>query len=198
MRSERFRKAIEAFDAIHRQDPEQIIVEGQQVSKSLLYHRRLTQWVRRLSEEPSEVLLLAARCQHLERKAIPRDRFPMGTRGYRQWRTRLADFHVEKATEILQRIGYSRSCLDRLRDLLQKRRLKIDPEVQLLEDSICLVFLEIELIDFSRKHDEAKLLNILRKTWGKMSPRGHRHALNLAKQLPQDLQQLLGRALVLA
>jgi hypothetical protein len=85
--------------------------------------------------------------------------------------------------------------ISRVADLLKKNRLKLDPEVQLFEDAVCLVFLENELSDFARKHDETKLLIILRKTWKKMSPPGHRFALALAKDLPQEIQNLMLQAI---
>lgn len=194
MKRERFKSAIEAFDAIHRNDPEKIIPGNEEVAKSWYYHKRLSHWVEQMSETPSEALLLAARCQHLRRKAIPRTRFPMDRAGYRSWRTALAEFHAREAAEILLRVGYSEAVTKRVGELLRKERLKLDPEVQLFEDAICLVFLEIDLLDFSKKHDEVKLSKILGRTWKKMSPKGHRLALELAKELPQEIEALMLQA----
>jgi len=76
---------------------------------------------------------------------------------------------------------------------VKKERIKHDPEAQALEDVSCLVFLEYELVPFAAKHPEEKLIDILRKTWAKMSPLGQREALGL--QLPAQLRAMVGKAL---
>ncbi len=194
MQKERFREAVELFDMIHRQESETCGSGDGECSDPLLYHKRLTYWVERLSEQPSEALLLAARCQHLRRKAIPRSQFPLGREGYRNWRSTLAEFHARKAAEILKRVGYPQGVIGRVEDLLLKKRLKLDPEVQLFEDAICLVFLELELPDFARKHDATKLVEILRKTWKKMSSNGQQLALKLVNGLSKEIRDLLLQA----
>ena len=141
-----------------------------------------------------EALLLAARCQHILRWTIPRDRYPMNKSGYKQWRKTLARFHAEEAGRILHEIGYQQNLLDRVAEFLQKFQFKLDPEVQLFEDAICLVFLENEFSDFARQHDEEKLLTILEKTWKKMSPQGHQPALELARQLPEEARAVVQKA----
>ncbi len=179
---------------IHRTDPRQIVVDGEKIPWSLHYHDRLTHWVRTLAPDASEELLLAARCQHIRRWTIPRDRYPMNKPGYKLWRKTLAQFHGEEAGRVLQDIGYEQPILDRVSELLQKLRLKLDPEVQLFEDAICLVFLENELSEFAQKHDPEKLLTILQKTWKKMSPQGHQSALELTRGLPEQAQALVKEA----
>ena len=118
----------------------------------------------------------------------------MDRNGYRQWRKRLADFHAQEAGRILEKVGYSGETVERVEQFLRKFRLKRDPEVQLFEDAICLVFLENELTTFSQKHDQAKLVSILRKTWKKMSPAGHQAALQLVEALPAATGQLVRQA----
>ena len=191
----RFDQAIQEFDAAHREDPRSILVDDQEVPRSLLYHQRMTHWVKHLAPDASEPLLLAARCQHIRRWTIPRSTYPMNRSGYKRWRKRLAQFHAEQAAEILGRVGYDQETIDRLGELLQKIRLKLDPEVQLFEDAICLVFLENEFSDFSQKHDDEKLVTILQKTWKKMSSKGHQAALELVKQLDSETRRLVDRAL---
>lgn len=194
-RSERFDVAIRQFDAAHREDPKKILVGDREVPWSLHYHQRMTHWLNRLAPDASESLMLAARCQHIRRWTIPRSEYPMNKSGYKQWRKRLAQFHAEQAAEILTQIGYDQGTVDRIGALLQKFRLKLDPEVQLLEDAICLVFLENEFSDFAQKHDEEKLITILQKTWKKMSPKGHTAALALSQQLPATARLLVEKAL---
>jgi hypothetical protein len=191
----RFDQAIQEFDAAHREDPRSILVDDQEVPWSLLYHQRMTHWLKHLAPDASELLLLAARCQHIRRWTIPRSDYPMDRSGYKRWRKRLAQFHADQAAEILTRIGYDPATIDRLGELLQKFRLKLDPEVQLFEDAICLVFLENEFSDFAQKHDEDKLVTILQKTWTKMSSQGHQAARELVKQLDPETRRLVEKAL---
>ncbi len=193
--NKRFQEAIHRFDAAHREDPRKILVEGEKIPWSLHYHQRMTHWVERLTSEASEPLLLAARSQHIRRWEIPRNSYPMDRTGYKRWRKTLAKFHAEEAAKILVEVGYEQHTIDRLQELLQKIRLKLDPEVQLFEDAICLVFLENELSEFAQKHDRNKLLGILRKTWLKMSSTGHQEALALVRELPQEARTLVQTAL---
>ena len=195
MGNPRFDEAIREFDAAHGEDPIRLWVDGQQVPWSLHYHERLTHWVKQLEKTPSEALLLAARCQHIRRWTIPRSSYPMNRNGYRQWRKTLARFHAKEAAKILKAVGYEEETIHRLQQLLLKIRLKLDPEVQLFEDAICLVFLENELSDFAEKHDQEKLISILQKTWKKMSSRGHQAAQKLTKRLPAKAAQLVQEAL---
>jgi hypothetical protein len=189
----RFQLALDRFDALNAQDPHTELVEGRPEPKELLYARRMTQWLHRLEPDASETLKLAARSQHLMRWRIPRETFPKDGAGYLRWRTTLYGFHADRATEVLRDVGYNDATIERVRSLIRKQNLKTDPEAQTLEDVICLVFLENYFTDFARDHDEEKLLKILRKTWKKMSDRGHTAAmkLNLA---PRELE-LISKAL---
>jgi len=191
----KFAEAIREFDAAHGEDPKIIVVDGRQLPWSLHYHKRLAHWVKQLEKTPSEALLLAAHCQHIRRWTIPRSSYPMNRNGYRQWRKTLARFHAKEAAKILKAVGYEEETIQRLKRLLLKIRLKLDPEVQLFEDAICLVFLENELSDFAEKHDQEKLISILQKTWKKMSSRGHQAAQELTKRLPAKAGQLVKKAL---
>ena len=175
---------MDAFDALNARDPS---------GKELPYARRMTHWLDRLAPDASEPLRLAARSHHLMRWHIPRSDFPMDRIGYLKWRTTLYDFHADKAAEVLREVGYKDDLIARVRSLIRKEKIKADPETQLLEDVICLVFLESYFADFSRDHDEEKLVSILRKTWGKMSPRGHDAAMGL--QLGEREKALIARAL---
>lgn len=191
--TDRFNAAIARFDAANAEDPTTELVAGVAHPKELVYAQRLSAWLARLAPEASEALRLAARCQHIRRWAMPRRDYPMDRRGYLQWRTALARFHADTAAAILRDVGYDDATIRRVQSLLRKERLKRDPEVQCLEDVVCLVFLENYLADFARQHDDAKLLNILRKTWNKMSPRGHEAARTL--RLPPEARRLLAEAL---
>lgn len=160
----------------------------------MLYHARLAEWVLRLDPTASESLVLAAHCQHLRRWALPRERYPKTRAGYKRWRTALARMHADEAAVILAGTGFGEAEVARVRVLLLKEGLKSDAEVQLFEDAICLTFMELELAAFADKHDDDKLGGVLKKTWNKMSPRGHAAASALAERLPPRVATLLHRA----
>jgi len=172
-------KTLTAFDAANAQDPNTEIVNGQAIAKELIYGQRMTAQLHKFLPNPSEELQLAARSQHICRWKIPRSDYPMDRQGYKKWRLDLAIFHGETAGDILQQHGYTAETIQRVKDLLLKRSLKRDEEVQALEDVVCLVFIEFYLDDFASKHDEAKLIDIIQKTWNKMSEAGHAAALKL-------------------
>jgi hypothetical protein len=191
--SERFSEAMRRFDAANSEDPHHEVVDGVSYPKELLYAQRLTAWLERFAPEASAALRLATRSQHIRRWVIPRDHYPMDRLGYLQWRTNLAKFHADTAATILREVGYNEATIQRVRSLLRKEGLKRDPEVQCLEDVICLVFLESYCADFAGQQDAAKALGILRKTWSKMSPRGREVAR--AAGLRAEVQRLIDAAL---
>lgn len=190
---QRFQRAIERFDAANAEDPNRELADGREQPKELLYALRLSAMLERFAPEASEALRLAARCQHIRRWTIPRSDFPMTPAGYKQWRSNLQQFHAETAARMLRDTGYGEETIARVQALLKKEKLKLDPEVQALEDVVDLVFLESYLVDFVAKHpeyDEAKWIDILKKTWFKMSPRGRKAALSIIR-LPSALLPLI-------
>ena len=189
----RFEAAIARVDAANADDPRREVFDGVEYPRELLYVQRMTSWLERLAPDAPETLRLAARCQHIRRWTIPRRDYPMDRQGYKAWRTRLAQFHADAAGEILRDVGYDDQTVRRVQTLLRKEKLKLDPEVQLLEDVICLVFLESYFADFATQHDEDKLVGIVRKTWKKMSPYGHEAALAL--NLPPAARVIVEKAL---
>ena len=190
--AERFRAAIGRIDDANRDDPNREMHNGEERPRELLYAERMSACLERIAPDAPEVVHLAARAQHVRRWEIPRDRYPMDREGYRRWRTDLGKFHAGTTGRILRGVGYDEATAERVGSLLRKEQLKIDPDCQLLEDVICMVFLEYELADFAKKHDEEKLIHILRRTWKKMSPRGHQAALALP--LPEGLRSIVERA----
>ena len=191
----RFQQATDRFQVAHLEDPRRVAVGQKQVPWSLLYHQRLLHWVHHLNPTASEELRLAASCQHIRRWTIPRSQYPPGKSGYKRWRKRLASFHAERAGEILREVGYDSAVIERVQTLLQKFRLKLDPEVQMLEDAICLVFLENEFSAFSGKHDRNKVKEILQKTWLKMSSRGREVAQEVVAELAAEDREKVESAL---
>lgn len=180
----RLERTLAAFDAANAQDPNSELHQGQAVPKELLYSQRMTEHLRQFCPEASETLQLAARSQHICRWKIPRADYPMDRQGYKKWRLDLAIFHGETAGAIMAEQGYGEGEIQRVKDLLLKRSLKRDAEVQALEDVVCLVFLEFYLDEFAAKHEEPKLIDIIQKTWNKMSEAGHAAALKLPFSAP--------------
>ena len=170
---DRFIAAIRSIDEENARDPRAI---------ELPYSLRLTEWVRRMVPDASEALAIAARGQHIARWSIPREDFPRGLKGYMQWREGLKAFHARRLAEILRACGYDGAMIERVRVLVTKELLPGDPESQSLEDALCLVFLETQLSEFAARKPREKTVDILRKTWAKMSPR----ARGLALELPFD------------
>jgi hypothetical protein len=176
----RFTEAIRLFDAANSEDPNlEPGPDGQPVPKELLYAQRMSACLARVAPKAPEAVQLAARAQHIRRWSIPRASFPMTRPGYHQWRNTLKQYHAELAGQLLAQAGYEAELVARVQALLQKQRLNEDPEVQLLEDVICLVFLEYYFLPFASQHPEEKVVEIVQKTWPKMTARGHELALQL-------------------
>jgi len=192
--SEKFRNAIKAFDKANSKDPNAETVDGEDYPKELLYAQRMTEWLDKMNPDASEALRLAARCQHIERWVIPREEYPENRPGYLKWRNELKKYHAERAGAILKEVGYDQETIKRVQKLVMKKGIKTDPEAQMLEDVICLVFLSYYFDDFAEKHDDEKLVSILKKTWRKMSVEGRSKALEL--DMPDESRKLVQRAVV--
>lgn len=190
----RFRAAIAAIDAVNAEDPAREPHEGAEVPAALLYGQRMSAWLLRLAPDAPEALRLAARAQHVGRWKVPRASYPEGRDGYLAWRADLARFHAETVARILERAGYDGATIARVGDLVQKKGIKRDADAQTVEDAACLVFLESQFDAFSRRHPDDKVIDILRKTAAKMSPRGREEAAKLARSLPEDRRRLVARA----
>jgi hypothetical protein len=188
-------RAIAAFRALNAEDPNTVPDAGAQRPRELVDSERLAAWVERLEPRPSEALALASHCQHLCRWQLPRSEFPEGRIGYLTWRKALARLHADRAAEVLRGAGYDEALIADVRAINLKQGLHTNADTQTIEDALCLAFLEFELEEFAQKHDEAKVIDIIQKTWGKMSERGHARALALAPSLPSSAAALVTRAL---
>jgi hypothetical protein len=176
---QRFETALRRFDEENRRDPNLEVADGVSHPREWLYAGRLTKWVLQLCPEASEELRLAARCQHLCRWEIPRASHPLTRAGYLQWRTTLKKFHAQKAGDILRETGHPEEVIRRVQDLNLKKNFPADPESRVLEDALCLVFLEFQLSDLASKTSEDKTINALQKSWQKMTEAGRAEALKL-------------------
>jgi hypothetical protein len=188
-----FNEAIRRFDVDNSRDPNVEIIAGEKVPRELAYARRLTEWVKRLCPDPSEALLLAARCQHICRWESPRESYPMTRAGYLKWRADLKQFHARKSGEILREVGYGVDVIARVQKLNLKNDFPHDPETRVLEDALCLVFLEHQFVPLVEKSEPDKMINAVQKTWKKMTPAAQAEALKLS--YPARAEALLKRAL---
>lgn len=179
----RFNSAIQKFDDYNAADPN---------GKEVLYAQRMSERLEQFKPNSPEYLKLAVHCQHIGRWNIPRNTFPEGKKGYVAWRNKLKDFHAETAGSILADCGYDKEMIDRVKDLLEKKDLRSNPDTQLLEDVVCMVFIEFYLEEFASRHDDAKVVDILAKTLKKMSPRAIRVATSV--DLSNRMKELLTRA----
>lgn len=169
--SNRYKKAIECFDAYNSNDPHREEFMGNDYPKELLYAQRMSERLDLYAPNAPEYLRLAARCQHIGRWEIPRDAYPMDRKGYLQWRNILKTHHAKIASGILKDCGYDTDVIDKVTFLLMKKELHRNAETQLLEDVICLVFVQYYLDEFAARHEDEKVVDILRKTMKKMSPK---------------------------
>jgi hypothetical protein len=185
----RFREAIRRFDELNSADPNR----ENNSPRELLYAQRLCDWVMRLAPNASEELRLASRSQHLCRWEIPRDTYPATRPGYHQWKNDLKKFHATKSAEVLRAVGYSEEMVTRVSELNLKKKFPADPGTRVLEDALCLVFLQFQLGELAAKLDDDKTINALRKSWEKMTDAARQHALALT--YTDKERELIQRAL---
>lgn len=175
----KYNKAVELIDNANKQDPNTEIHKGKTYPKEYIYGTRMSERLDVFMPEAPESLKLASRCQHICRWEIPRNSYPMDRVGYLTWRNDLKKLHAQKASEILNSVGYENDVIDEVQFMLLKKQLKKNELTQALEDVICLVFLEFYFDAFAEKHSQEKIIDIVQKTWAKMSEKGHNAALKL-------------------
>lgn len=174
-----FHAATELIDAENAQDPNSEIYQSKTYPKELLYSNRMFEKLMQFKPDASEAVQIASKAQHICRWKIARDSYPMDRVGYLKWREDLKKFHSKTTAGLLEKVGYNGDFIARVSFLIEKKLLKKDEETQLLEDVICLVFLDYYLDPFVHKHDREKMKNIILKTWNKMSDKGHAEALKI-------------------
>lgn len=169
--TEQLEKAYAAFDSYNSFDPNKEKFKGVFYSKEFLYAARMTEKLKEYAPDSDEYVQLAVRCQHIGRWEIPRSSYPMNRVGYLQWRSQLALHHAQIAEKILTECGYAADTIEKVKFLLQKKQLHQNPDTQLLEDVICLVFVQYYLGPFAEMHEDQKVIDILKKTLKKISSR---------------------------
>ncbi|KGL62364.1 DUF4202 domain-containing protein [Polaribacter sp. Hel1_85] len=179
MKPTRFETAIAIIDKKNAEDPNTYQVAGLEYSKELLYSQRMTRKLLQFEPNASKALQIAARAQHICRWKIGRKEYPMDRVGYLKWRETLKKMHAELTGEILEQVGFDAQFVERVQKIILKKLIKKNEESQTLEDTICLVFLDYYFEEFAEKHTDEKVIDILKKTWVKMSEKGHEAALTL-------------------
>ena len=192
--STRFNQALALFDAANAEDPNRD--EGQ--PKELLYGQRMSDMIGRYAPDASEAAQLAVRAQHIRRWTVPRNTYPMTKEGYHAWRTGLYTFPADTAGELMRQAGYDDAMIGQVKKAVGKRGIKVNPDSQMLEDIANLVFIEHYLLAFAQskpEYSEEKWLEIIRRTWGKMSKNAQAYALSGKIKLPESLVPLITKAI---
>ncbi|MEP3837616.1 MAG: DUF4202 domain-containing protein [Algibacter sp.] len=179
MKPTRFETAIALIDKANSEDINTYEVAGMSYPKELLYSQRMTRKLLQFEPNASKALQIAARAQHICRWKIGRDEYPMDRVGYLKWRETLKKMHANLTADILKQVGFDDQFTDRVKAIILKKLIKKNEESQTLEDAICLVFLDYYFEEFAAKHSDEKIIDILKKTWVKMSSKGHEAALAL-------------------
>ena len=189
MTANRFETVIRLIDEAHAADPTTVMVRGAPRPAELLYGQRMSARLAVFCPAASEHLRIAVRAQHLERWKLPRSAYPMGKSGYFRWRNEQKRRHGARVSELMAEAGYDRDDRARVESLVRKEQLKRDREAQALEDTACLVFMEHYMAGFAATKDAAAMIDIIAKTWRKMSDAGHAAALALS--FPPELAALV-------
>src|SRR5712671_3218325 len=175
MAPSRLRAALAAIDDANAADPTIVTVRDRTGPKEIIHADLVTEWVLRLRPDADDALLLAARGHHFRRWTVPRASYPAGRAGYLRWRKDLHGQHARELGVVLADAGYDEATIARVQSIVRKdglARAGANDDVQVLEDALCLVFLETQLVDIAARLDPAKLPGVITKTAHKMSDAG--------------------------
>jgi hypothetical protein len=190
-------KALALIDAANSEDPNQVSADGKDWPKELLYSERMTDMLERYHADADDAMKLAIRSQHIQRWKSPRNAYPMDRIGYLKWRKDLYKIQAENAAALLLEAGYDDETINRVKNAVAKKNIKGNADTQLLEDVTDLVFMEHYILEFVAKHPDytdQKWVEIIQKTWHKMSGNAHEFALSGAVRLPESLLPLIKKA----
>ncbi len=193
----RFEQAVALIDAANGADPNEVEADGKVWPKELLYSERMTNMLERYRPDADDAQRLAIRAQHIERWKSPRNAYPMDRIGYLKWRKDLYKIQANTASGLVAQAGYADDVIERVRNAVAKKNIKTNPDTQLLEDVTDLVFMEHYMLEFVGKHPdytEEKWIDIIQKTWHKMSQDAHAFVLAGKIRLPDSLEPLVLKA----
>ena len=193
-----FDKALQLYDAANSKDPNNEDENGKEVAKELLYSHRMLEMLNRYLPDADDVAKLSVAAQHIERWKSPRSDYPMNRKGYHLWRTNLYKFHAETAAKYLLEAGYDEEFIERVKLAIGKKNLKTNKDTQILEDVAALTFLEHYMTAMYKnfpQYDEEKWIDIIIRTWKKMSPAAQQFALSGDVKLPEALVPVIQKAI---
>lgn len=190
---ENFDAILEKIDSYNSEDPNQVFLEGSLHPAEWLYGKRMYEMALALRPNAEHEVLVAARAQHIQRWKIARFAYPQDREGYLRWRNDLKKMHAIIITDVLQSLSCEDAFIDRVVFLVQKKDFKRNKDSQLIEDAACLVFLIYYFDKFAAKTDEDKMLDIIRKTWDKMSDEAK--SMALSAELSELTSEMVGKAL---
>ena len=197
-----FDKAIELYDAANSKDPNMVADEnGNDVPKELIYSHRMVDMINRYLPEADEVAKLSVAAQHIQRWTSPRSDYPMNRKGYHLWRTRLYGYHAETAANILEKVDYDEETIARVKLTIGKKNVKSNKDTQILEDVAALTFMEhymTTMYENFPQYDEEKCIDIIIRTWKKMTTDAQAFALSGNVKLPADLVPVIQKAIAKA
>lgn len=188
--AEQLQQAFAAFDLYNSKDPNTETYNGVTYPKEVLYGQRMTAKLNAYAPHASTALQLAARCQHIGRWEIARNSYQMDKKGYLQWRSAEKMHQAKIAEQILHEHQFDQDTIEKVKFLLLKKELTTNEETKTLEDVICLVFIEFYLDDFAAPHDDDKVIDILKKTIKKMTPRALEEASKI--KVSERMGRLIG------
>ena len=194
-----FETARDLINQANNEDPNKVVdANNKEWPKELLYSHHMSDMLQRFDPDADDAMKLAIQAQHIQRWQSPRSDYPMNRKGYHQWRTALYTFHANTLAALMAQAGYDEASIERAKNAVGKKALKKNPDTQLLENIAALVFIEHYMLEFAGKHpeyDEAKWIDIIRKTWRKMSEQAQQFALSGGINLPEPLVPLIQKAL---
>jgi hypothetical protein len=164
-------EAFAVIDAANAADPNVIEWQGEQWPRAQLQGVLATEWLERLDPQAGNEVFMAARAHHVRRWAIARTSYPEGRSGYLRWRRDLKEVHADVVAALLPGAGVAPASVARVQALVRKTGLGHDPETQLVEDAICLTFIETQFEELAARLDHDRLVTAVKKTIVKMSDR---------------------------
>lgn len=197
MSKQLFTKAIALIDKANSEDPNQVTVDGESWSKELLYSHRMSDMLMRYKTDADDVMKISVRAQHIQRWKSDRKEYPKNRKGYHQWRTSLYIFHADTVGLLLEETGYDDEFIDKVKRAVAKKSIKTNEDTMLVEDIASLVFIEYYMLPFVERHPdytEEKWIDIIQKTWRKMTEQAHQFALSDSVKLPESLIPLIQKS----
>ena len=192
-----YKKALALIDDANGKDPNLVNDGNGDRPKELLYSERMTDMLDRFKPTADHAQNLAIRAQHIERWKTPRNTYPMDRIGYLRWRKDLYKIQANRVAELCRDADCDENDIDRIHTMVSKKNIKTNADTQLLEDVTDLCFMEHYLEEFVAKHPdytEEKWIEIIQKTWQKMSDDAHSFVLAGSIKLPEALIPLIMKA----